>query len=201
LYKACELKANTTIIKYLISLGLKIDEKCLQISGNIISGKSSSFALVLSEFMKNVNISNQDDKIKKLEDRIKELEKELKNSTPNTQNISHTKVIIKKKDIEKEMKYHYLDEKINIKKEARVNKEFIKFFNLDNLELDTINCLILKKILLKYFKEKKLIKKNSFEIILDESLIKVLKFDKKYGNQINLKDLDEFCKFILSNIE
>ncbi len=201
MYKACELKANTTIIKYLISLGLKIDEKCLQISGNIISGKSSSFALVLSEFMKNVNISNQDDKIKKLEDRIKELEKELKNSTPNTQNISHTKVIIKKKDIEKEMKYHYLDEKINIKKEARVNKEFIKFFNLDNLELDTINCLILKKILLKYFKEKKLIKKNSFEIILDESLIKVLKFDKKYGNQINLKDLDEFCKFILSNIE
>jgi hypothetical protein len=205
LYNACELKTNTTIIKYLLSLGLKIDEKCLQLSGNIISRKSSTFALVLSEFMKNIKIPNQDDKIKKLEDRIKELEKELENSTSNTPNMSHTKIIIKKKDIkkdiEKEMQYHYLDEKIKIKKEAQVDKEFIKFFNLDNLESDTINCLFLKKILLKYFKEKKLIKKNSFEIILDESLIKVLKFDKKYGNLIDLKDLDEFCKFILSNIE
>ena len=46
----------------------------------------------------------------------------------------------------------------------------------------------------------KLIKKNSFEIELDIELMRILKFDSsKYINQISLKNLDEFCLFILNN--
>ena len=70
----------------------------------------------------------------------------------------------------------------------------MKFFELKN---NTINLSTFKKVLLNYFKTNNLIQKESFEIILDEKLIKILKFEN-YGYKINLKDLDEFCKFILT---
>ena len=90
-----------------------------------------------------------------------------------------------------------MDKKIKLtqNQEVKVSNEFAQFFNL---KTDSINYLTFKKVLLNYFKENDLIKKDSFDIILESDLIQLIKFEK-YGNQINLKDLDEFCKFILSS--
>ena len=201
LYSACHLSSNTSVIKYLLSTGLKIDSKCLQISSELLK-KNNTFSLVLEEFLKQEN-SNKDktnkekeleDKIQKLENRVKELEKDLEQKkeigiVEKVKEDNKTKITIKKNK-------NYLDEQIKLIQEIKVSEEFIKFFKL---EKETINLLCLKKVLLNYFKENKLIKKNSFEIILDNKLSKILQFDEIYGNKIDLKDLDEFCKFILSN--
>ncbi len=187
LYKACARQNNTSVIKYLISLGLQIDEKCIEISKKILH-KNSSLLLVLDEYMKNakkpdVNVELED-KIKKMESRIKELEHELK-------------VKNNKPKIENNVKISYLDKKIKLtqKQEVKVSGEFAQFFYI---KTDFINLLTFKKVLLNYFKEKNLIKKDSFDIILESDLIKLIKFEK-YGNQIDLKDLDDFCKFILTS--
>ena len=81
LYKACAKQNNTSVIKYLISLGLQIDEKCIELS-KITLHKYSTLQLVLDEYLKNIkkpDVNTElEDKIKKMDTRIKELEEELK---------------------------------------------------------------------------------------------------------------------------
>jgi hypothetical protein len=189
LYKACENNLNISIIKYLISLGLKIDDKCIKLLALSLKN-NKTFLTILDEYFENnkkLDYSLKDDsKIKELENKVKELQnkiKELENES------------IKKEQSNKNN--NYLDKKIKLSKtkEIKVSNEFIELFDLKN---NTIDFLTFKKVLLNYFKNNNLIQKDSFDIILDDKLIKVLKFDG-YGNKINLKDLDEFCKFILSS--
>ncbi len=192
LYKACEVQ-STIVIKYLIGLGLNIDEKCLEASARYSQKKNQTFILILDEFIKNSKKNKNDtnsnsstnieleDKVKKLENRIKELEEELqsKKEKTNKNNLS------------------YLDKNVelSLKQLIKVPDDFAIFFGLEN---NAINLLSFKKVLLKYFKDNNYINNNSFEIILDDELVNILKYNK-YDNKINLKDLDKFCKFILSS--
>ena len=58
--------------------------------------------------------------------------------------------------------------------------------------------LSFKRILFNYFNNNKLIKKDSFDIELSTELCKAIGFDNsKFGNKMNLKDIDAFCLYIL----
>jgi hypothetical protein len=86
--------------------------------------------------------------------------------------------------------------KIISKEEVSLPAKFSKFFNLDK---DVkLSVLSFKKILFNYFNNNKLIKKDSFEIELSAELCEAINFNKtKYGNKMDLKDIDAFCLFVL----
>lgn len=86
--------------------------------------------------------------------------------------------------------------KITNKEEVSLSSKFTKFFNLDKDVKLTV--LSFKKILFNYFNNNKFIKKDSFEIELSTELCEAINFNKtKYGNKMDLKDIDAFCLFVL----
>ena len=92
--------------------------------------------------------------------------------------------------------YKLVKIKITNKDEISISENLSQFFNLEkNVKL---KLLSFKKILFNYFNNNKLIKKDSFDIELSNELCKAIGFDTiKYGNIMNLKDIDIFCLYIL----
>ena len=126
--------------------------------------------------------------IKKTKKNESEEDKKNKNNDP-----------IKVNKVNKEVKfddYKLVKTKITNKDEISLSENFLTFYNIEkNIKLKVLSF---KKILFKYFNDNKLIKKDSFDIDLSSELCKAIGFDNiKYGNKINLKDIDAFCLYIL----
>lgn len=108
-------------------------------------------------------------------------------------------IIVKNESIKVETKYEdykTIKTKITAKDEIKLSTKFTTFFNLEKDIKLTV--LTFKKILFNYLNNNKLIKKDSFEVELSSELCETIGFDKKkYGNKLNLKDIDIFCLYIL----
>ncbi len=117
------------------------------------------------------------------------------------------KIVVKKKHKEEEVQIKptealidcaTIQTKITDKDKFTMPETFCKYFGIDSkIEM---NLISLKKLLINHLNNKKLIKKDSFIVELSNDICEGLGLDtKKYINKLDIKELDNFCKFILEN--
>ncbi len=90
--------------------------------------------------------------------------------------------------------------KILDKDKVVLSDTFCKFFSIENNT--EMNVISMKRFLLNYFNNKKLLKKDSFVIELSDDICKAIGLDTtKYLSKLDIKELDKFCKYILENMQ
>jgi len=95
--------------------------------------------------------------------------------------------------------YTLIQTKITDKDNIVVPAKFLEYFKLE--KDSKLSILSFKKIIINHLNNKKLIQKGNFNIELPEDLLSAISFDsKKYGNIIDIKNLDKFCTFVLDSI-
>jgi hypothetical protein len=222
---ACRLKSNLPVIRYLSEHGAPIDEFAVK---NIIyaTGNSASCFVVDNylKYLENKNKAiekvpevNKTDKvicednitepIEQEEIKLKPIEQD--DALSDEEKPKKKKIIIKKTKKAKETDdveeikvnqnkedYTLVPTKITDKDTVIVSNIFSNYFKLEDNKL---SILSFKKILINHLNNNKLIKKGSFNIELPEDIVNAIGFDKKYGNIIDIKNLDKFCTFILDS--
>lgn len=224
---ACRIKSNVATIKYLAECGAPIDEIAVKNIIYATGNNASCFVIdnylkylenknkavvkvpeIIKEDIKNIQepVKQEEIKVKPVEP-IEQEEDVLLEPTEDEEKPKKKKIVIKKtkkeKETEKDIKkdankedYSLVPTKITDKDIVQVPSKFSDYFKLEDNKL---SILSFKKILINYLNNKKLIQKGSFNIELPEDLISAIGFDKKYGNTIDIKNLDKFCTFILDS--
>ena len=143
----------------------------------------------------NIEVLKVDIKEEVKEEKQVKTKKGIKVTVKKTKDKNPEEVIIVKPKEEK-IDYTTIQISITEKDTISLSVKFVEYFSLDK---DVkLNMLSFKRILINYLNNKKLIKKDSFNIELPDDLCNAIDFDtKKYGNILDIKLLDKFCLFVL----
>lgn len=94
--------------------------------------------------------------------------------------------------------YETFDIDVSETQEVKIPSKLLKLFKLE--KNTRLNCQMLRKILINFFNDKKLIQENNFTIQLPNELTQLLNLDfDELGTTLDLRYINAFCKVILDS--